>query len=429
MKLDSKSLVLNLLGTDANIQINKKVLLTLGLEEAFFLSYLIDQYKYFEREGLLREDGSFYSSNMDIALYTTLNNSQIVRIKKAGVNKELFKISLEESRTKSYYYLNFDKILEMIGTEKTNFELAYDSKFDSEKININIETFEDIENLRKLTFNELRFLCKQNKIKYTGNDKKEILINKIVEIKNPLLSSNIQFTSVNNISFTSEQKNRSLRKNEDSTNLVNENTLTVSEKSMTNHDIINQEQISCHVRDREIENLFHELDINYTDSNVESANKILKSLNEDKELLKEYIITFYTQTVKNAFNIQNKSAFFSAKLKIPDEILIKKLLSKKSLKLEEEKKKIKKLKEIELLEEKNRKKEEQRVEIDLILKKFNELSIEKQEKILHIAEEKRLKKVPDIATSLYLFKENSKTTYYRMLSSDIKEVFLEENLL
>ncbi len=41
MKLDSKNLVLNLLGTDANIQINKKILLTLKLEEAFFLSYLI----------------------------------------------------------------------------------------------------------------------------------------------------------------------------------------------------------------------------------------------------------------------------------------------------------------------------------------------------------------------------------------------------
>ena len=38
MKLNSKNLVLNLLGTDANIQINKKILLILKLEEAFFLS-------------------------------------------------------------------------------------------------------------------------------------------------------------------------------------------------------------------------------------------------------------------------------------------------------------------------------------------------------------------------------------------------------
>ena len=36
MKLDSKNLVLNLLGTDANIQINKKILLTLKLEGVIF---------------------------------------------------------------------------------------------------------------------------------------------------------------------------------------------------------------------------------------------------------------------------------------------------------------------------------------------------------------------------------------------------------
>jgi len=52
-------------------------------EEAFFLSYLIDQYKYFEREGKLREDGSFYTSNMDIAWCTTVNNSQRASVKKA----------------------------------------------------------------------------------------------------------------------------------------------------------------------------------------------------------------------------------------------------------------------------------------------------------------------------------------------------------
>lgn len=212
---------------------------------------------------------------------------------------------------------------------------------------------------------------------------------------------------------------------------INDVTENFRKNSIEQDIDIEQDIYTCHdhERDNEIENIFKNLEINYTNTNLESTNVILEKLKGDKELLKEYLTTFYTQTIKNAFNIQNKSAFFSAKLKTPDEALIKKLLSKKSLKLEEENKKIEKLKEIELLEEKKKREEEQRVETDSILKKFNELSIEKQEKILHIAEEKRLKKVPDIATSLYLFKENSKTTYYRMLSSDIKEVFLEENLL
>ena len=250
MKLDSKNLVLNLLGTDANIQINKKILLTLKLEEAFFLSYLIDQYKYFEREGKLREDGSFYTSNMDIALYTTFNNSQIARVKKSGVEKELFKISLEDSRTKSYYYLNFDKILEMIGTEKSNMELAYKSRFASEKIDLEINNLEDIENLKKFTFNELRFYCKENKIKYSGNDKKNNLIKKIIENKNPNLISKAHFSTVNDISFTSEQKNRSLTKNGKLEDGVSDISLTVSEKFITNQDKNNQEQNTCHVHEK-----------------------------------------------------------------------------------------------------------------------------------------------------------------------------------
>ena len=300
MKLDSKNLVLNLLGTDANIQINKKILLTLKLEEAFFLSYLIDQYKYFEREGKLREDGSFYTSNMDIALYTTFNNSQIARVKKSGVEKGLFKISLEDSRTKSYYYLNFDKILEMIGTEKSNMELAYKSRFDSEKIDLEINNLEDIENLKKFTFNELRFYCKENKIKYSGNDKKDNLIKKIIENKNPNLISRAHFSTVNDISFTSEQKNRSLTKNGKLEDGVSDILLTVSEKSITNQEQINQEQNTCHVheknkKDEKIENIFHELGINYTDTNEASCLLILNEFEGNKILLEKYLLIIHKQ--------------------------------------------------------------------------------------------------------------------------------------
>lgn len=418
MKLDSKSLVLNLLGADANIQVNKKVLLTLGLEEAFFLSYLIDQYKYFEREGLLREDGSFYSSNMDIALYTTLNNSQIARVKKAGMDKDLFKVSLEESRTKSYYYLNFDKILEIIGTEKTNFELAYDSKFDSEKININIETLEDVENLRKLTFNELRFLCKQNKVRYTGNDKKENLVSKILKIKNPSIFATTYFSTVNDITLTSEQEKRSLRENGQSSNSVSEISLTVSAKSITNQEQINQEQISCHERDLEIENLFHQLEINYTDSNVELTKNILLQLEGNKELLKEYIITKYNQ-LKKISNIKNLPALFSSKLKNIDMELITKLLLKdkneKNLKIEEEEKiKIEKDRE-----EMIRKSEE-------VIEKLNTLTLEKKNRIINEAEKLYLEKNGISVESIEQTKKYAPFAYLRMISSNIKEIFDKE---
>ena len=428
MKLDSKNLVLNLLGTDANIQINKKILLTLKLEEAFFLSYLIDQYKYFEREGKLREDGSFYTSNMDIALYTTFNNSQIARVKKSGVEKELFKISLEDSRTKSYYYLNFDKILEMIGTEKSNMELAYKSRFDSEKIELEINNLDDIENLKKFTFNELRFYCKENKIKYSGNDKKDNLIKKIIENKNPNLITKSHFSTVNDISFTSEQKNRSLTKNGKLEDGVSDISLTVSEKSITNQDKNNQEEISCHVhenvknkKDKKIENLFHELGINYTDTNEASCLLILNEFEGNKILLEKYLLIIHKQ-LERLTNIKNLAALFSKKLKEIDYSLINKIKK-------ENKDNIKKI----LEEQKKIKDEERRIEnsicMDKIIDNFLSLDKEIQENIVNLAEQKFLKENPKTNTDMFkVIKKSSYRSHLRMIYSKLLEIIKDENI-
>ena len=417
MKLDSKNLVLNLLGTDANIQINKKILLTLKLEEAFFLSYLIDQYKYFEREGKLREDGSFYTSNMDIALYTTFNNSQITRVKKAGLEKDLFRISLEDSRTKSYYYLNFDKILEMIGTEKSNMELAYKSRFDSEKINIEINNLEDIENLKKFTFNELRFYCKENKIKYSGNDKKDNLIKKIIENKNPNLITKNHFSTVNDTSFTSEQKNRSLTKNGNLNNGVSDISLTVSEKSITNQEQINQEQNTCHVhenekskreKDIEIEKIFHELGINYTDTNEASCLLILNEFDGNKILLEKYLRNIHKQ-LERLTNIKNLAALFSKKLKEIDYSLVNKIKNENINKAEKILKEQKKINDEKKVIENNNK-------MDKVINSFLNLDKETQKDIVNMAEKNYLQEVPNInADLLQIYRKNSYRVYLKMI--------------
>ena len=417
MKLNSKNLVLNLLGTDANIQINKKILLILKLEEAFFLSYLIDQYKYFEREGKLREDGSFYTSNMDIALYTTFNNSQIARVKKAGLEKNLFRISLEDSRTKSYYYLNFDKILEMIGTEKSNMELAYKSRFDSEKIDIEINNLEDIENLKKFTFNELRFYCKVNKIKYSGNDKKDNLIKKIIENKNPNLITKNHFSTVNDTSFTSEQKNRSLTKNGNLNNGVSDISLTVSEKSITNQEQINQEQNTCHVhenekskreKDIEIEKIFHELGINYTDTNEASCLLILNEFDGNKILLEKYLRNIHKQ-LERLTNIKNLAALFSKKLKEIDYSLVNKIKNENINKAEKILKEQKKINDEKKVIENNNK-------MDKVINSFLNLDKETQKDIVNMAEKNYLKEVPNInADLLQIYRKNSYRVYLKMI--------------
>ena len=428
MKLDSKNLVLNLLGTDANIQINKKVLLTLKLEEAFFLSYLIDQYKYFEREGKLRQDGSFYTSNMDIALYTTFNNSQIARVKKAGLEKQLFRISLEDSRTKSYYYLNFDKILEMIGTEKSNMELAYKSRFDSEKIEIEMNNVEDIDNFKKFTFNELRFYCKENKIKYSGNDKKGDLIKKIIEFKNPELLEKAHFSAVNDISFTSEQKNRSLTKNGKLEDGVSDISLTVSEKSITNQDKNNQEKISCHVhenvknkKDKKIENLFHELGINFTDTNEASCLLILNEFEGNKILLEKYLLIIYKQ-LERLTNIKNLAALFSKKLKDIDYSLVNKIKNEN----QDELKKVQKEKEIIKNEERIKENNEK---LDKYIDEFLKLEKNMQKNIVDLAEQNYLKENSEINIEmLKIIKKNTYRVYLKMIHSKLLEVTKKNNL-
>lgn len=427
MKLDSKNLVLNLLGTDANIQINKKILLTLKLEEAFFLSYLIDQYKYFEREGKLREDGSFYTSNMDIALYTTFNNSQIARVKKSGVEKGLFKISLEDSRTKSYYYLNFDKILEMIGTEKSNMELAYKSRFDSEKIDLEINNLEDIENLKKFTFNELRFYCKENKIKYSGNDKKDNLIKKIIENKNPNLISKAHFSTVNDISFTSEQKNRSLTKNGKLEDGVSDISLTVSEKFITNQEQINQEQNTCHVheknkKDEKIESIFHELGINYTDTNEASCLLILNEFEGNKILLEKYLLIIHKQ-LERLTNIKNLAALFSKKLKEIDYSLINKIKKENKNNMEKTLKNQKKIKDEE-------RSIENTINMDKIIDNFLSLDKETQENVVNLAEQKFLKENPQTNLDMFkVIKKSSYRSYLRMIYSKLLEIIKRENII
>ena len=428
MKLNSKNLVLNLLGTDANIQINKKILLILKLEEAFFLSYLIDQYKYFEREGKLREDGSFYTSNMDIALYTTFNNSQIARVKKAGLEKNLFRISLEDSRTKSYYYLNFDKILEMIGTEKSNMELAYKSRFDSEKIDVEINNLEDIENLKKFTFNELRFYCKVNKIKYSGNDKKDNLIKKIIENKNPNLFEKAHFSTVNDISFTSEQKNRSLTKNGKLKDGVSDISLTVSEKSITNQEQINQEQNTCHVhengknkKDKEIEKLFHEFGINYTDTNEASCLLILNEFDGNKILLEKYLRNIHKQ-LERLTNIKNLAALFSKKLKEIDYSLINQIKNKNKNELE----RIQKDEEIIISEKKIRENTEKQ---NKFVDEFLKLDKNTQENIIDLAEQNYLKENSEINIEmLKAIKKNTYRTYLKMIYSKLLEIIKIKNL-
>ncbi len=396
MKIDSKNIVLNILG-EANIQINKKLLLTLGLELSFFVSYLIDQYKFFEREGKLREDNSFYTTNMSVSLYTTLNDSQIIKLKKIGSEISLFKYSLEDSRTKTYYYLNFDKILEILGTEKNNLELAYTNVFGNKNMELEINTLEDIQDIKNFTVKELRFYCKKNQITYSGNDSKNILIGKIIKSINKEIFDISEFSIVDAIPVTNQEHN-------------------------------NQEKISCHVRDKKIEKIFLELKVNYTNSNVESTNLILKKLNYDKNLLIDYLTKLANQ-LRKGYKINNFSALFSSKLKTPDNNLIKKLLQEKENNeqkiLEGKKEKIKQ-KEVEKKEQAIK---EENIKAELILQKLNTLDKKLKDLIINKAIEETLKANPEYRNILNLDVYSFGIIQCKIVFKNLEKILKEENFL
>lgn len=446
MKIDSKSFVLNTLSQDASWITNKKIFFTLGHQLTQILVYLIDQYKYFEANNALRQDGSFYISNIDLQVYNTMNESQIQTLKKRGIEEGIFKISLEGIPVKSYYYLNFDKIAEIGATDKTNNELAleYFKKTTGVDIELQVKNEEDILNLNKLSYKELRFYCKRNNITYTGKHKtKNSLIELILEKQCPELLK-ADFSTVDDISSTSGQKNihcgisvdekisTSGQKNIHCEEIVSseiqwtENRPLVEEISAHNQEQINQEQNTCHVheknkKDKKIENLFHELGINFTDTNESSCLLILDKFEGNKILLEKYLISIYNQ-LKKLTNIKNLPALFSKKLKDIDYSLVNKIKNENQNELKKVQKEKKITKDEERIKENNEK-------LDKYIDEFLKLDKNIQKNIVDLAEQNYLKENSEINIEmLKIIKKNTYRVYLKMIHFKILEVTKKNNL-
>nr|WP_310787397.1 hypothetical protein [Fusobacterium nucleatum] len=450
MKIDSKSFVLNTLSQDASWITNKKIFFTLGHQLTQILVYLIDQYKYFEANNALRQDGSFYISNIDLQVYNTMNESQIQTLKKRGIEEGIFKISLEGIPVKSYYYLNFDKIAEIGATDKTNNELAleYFKKTTGVDIELQVNNEEDILNLNKLSYKELRFYCKRNNITYTGKHKtKNSLIELILEKQCPELLK-ADFSTVDDISSTSGQKNihcgisvgekisTSGQKNIHCEEIVSseiqwtKNRPLVEEISAHNQEQINQEQNTCHVledekskkeKDIEIEKIFHGLGINYTDTNEASCLLILNEFEGNKILLEKYLINIYKQLEKLT-NIKNLPALFSKKLKDIDYSLVNKIKNEN----QDELKKVQKEEEIIKNEERIKENNEK---LDKYIDEFLKLEKNMQKNIVDLAEQNYLKENSEINIEmLKIIKKNTYRVYLKMIHSKLLEVTQKNNL-
>ena len=431
---------------DASWITNKKIFFTLGHQLTQILVYLIDQYKYFEANNALRKDGSFYISNIDLQVYNTMNENQIQTLKKKGVEEGIFKISLEGIPVKSYYYLNFDKIAEIGATDKTNNELAleYFKKTTGVDIELQVNNEEDILNLNKLSYKELRFYCKRNNITYTGKHKtKNSLIELILEKQCPELLK-ADFSTVDDISSTSGRKNihcgisvdekisTSGQKNIHCEEIVSseiqwtEKRPLVEEISAHNQEQINQEQNTCHVheknkKDEKIESIFHELGINYTDTNEASCLLILNEFEGNKILLEKYLLIIYKQ-LERLTNIKNLAALFSKKLKEIDYSLVNKIKKENKNNIEKTLENQKKIKD-----------EERSIEntsnMDKIIDNFLSLDKEIQENVVNLAEQNYLKENSVINIEmLKVIKKNTYRTYLKMIDFKLLEIIKKNNL-
>jgi len=335
LNIDAETIVLNTFGEEAHYILNSVLLYTYGLEQSFFLTYLMNQYRLYKKEERLREDKSFYLTNQKISLYTTISEYKIQTLKKFAIENDLIQVVQEGMPSKTYYYINFEKILKIAMTDKTLSELAYlyayEHHFTEEKTDFDIplNNIEDIEVLKKETVKFLRLFCKQNGISYTGNDRKETLIQKIIEKKNPDLlnlekSLESPFFTVDEKidhqwtenSSTSGQEIRPLQENEGlNASSGRKNHPLVDEKTDTNQDI-NQEQKKNHDHEEhdlelDFEKIFHELGVNYTKTNQESIERLLQKMKPYE--VERYIRELY-KNIKENPEVKNANALFCVKI-------------------------------------------------------------------------------------------------------------------
>lgn len=312
LNINFENILFDMLSWESGLYLNKKLIGFFGLELAAITSYLISQAKYHKENYSMTEDGFFYATDLDIILYVGIKNTRITEIKREGLEYNLFTIEKRGMPQKTYYKINYEQLIKLFSTDKTFIEISFNRLFNHE----NLETpFELTENsVLKLSYAELRMLCKILKIKYSGKSKKQDLIDEILK--------NQELIEPKKETFSSVHKNRTLNKSSikhKSTQCVNLPHTSVwnfhhklksykHKTNIKNHD--NQEE-KKHDLDF-FENLFKEFKINFTKTNQEAVKKLLVSLSSQKKV-EEYLRETYNN-IKATPGVKDPARLFSAKI-------------------------------------------------------------------------------------------------------------------
>lgn len=292
--LNYENILYDTLSQEANLFVNKKLLAQLESDLALFISFLIDKGRYHKFNNGLTEEGYFYATNEDIYLFTRIPRKRIVKLKKQGAEQELFfiKKSSNSFNGATYYRLNFEKILEIISSDKTAMELAYEAS-----IPITEEVGYSEETIMKLSYRDLKLVCKKLKIPYRGTDRKTTLIEKILE--------NQGLNKLTSKVPTSGQEKCQLV----DTKSANRLTPKVPQKKSKEKNQIEKNQIIDDVDF--FESLFKEINITYTKTNKASVEKLLKNMT--KKEVELYLKETY-EAIKETPGVKSIARLFSSKI-------------------------------------------------------------------------------------------------------------------
>lgn len=327
LNINFENILFDMLSWESGLYLNKKLIGFFGLELAAITSYLISQAKYHKENYSITEDGFFYATDLDIILYVGIKNTRITEIKREGLEYNLFTIEKRGMPQKTYYKINYEQLIKLFSTDKTFIEISFNRLFNHE----NLETpFELTENsILKLSYAELRMLCKILKIKYSGKSKKQDLIDEILK--------NQELIKPKKETFSSVQKNCTLNKssikhkssqcvNLPHTSVWNFRHKLKSYKHKTN--IKNHDQEEKKKVDLDFfENLFKEFKINFTKTNQEAVKKLLVSLSSQKKV-EEYLKETYNN-IQATPGVKDPARLFSAKIAKGERQVIPKAAMKK----------------------------------------------------------------------------------------------------
>lgn len=280
-------------------------------------------------------------------LKNTAAEKELVFIKREGIPlKTYYKINLQKIND----IMNLNKTAMELSYERIIFENKEQEDI-SNLLNVSEST------LSNLTFKDLRFICKKFKVSYSGKNTKLEIIEKILEEKEKILQGGTPAQGIIPVNPKSEASSVQDLKNITFKNLrIMCKELNITYTGRDTKDILinkianfkgfleeepeEEDAIVPEIvfEEKDFEELFKEFDISYTYKNQQAVKKLREKMSDNDVIL--YLKETY-ENIKATPEVKNIGALFSSKIAKGERQVISKASSKEK-KSEEKKSEVKK---------------------------------------------------------------------------------------